>query len=99
MGLGRPFAIDPDFPRRLLAEAAGDEPVPRARLGFGQRLPRWLRESLPVRLVNAQGEAAWYYRQILALARDEDPDPRLGLLTALRRHYRDELRILRRRHA
>ncbi|MEM9300970.1 MAG: NADH:flavin oxidoreductase/NADH oxidase family protein [Pseudomonadota bacterium] len=99
IGLGRPFALDPDFPQRLLAAEADDAPLPRAELSFGSRLPRWLRESLPIRLINAQGEAAWYYRQILALARGEQPNRGLGLLTALQRHYRDEMRILRRRHA
>ncbi|NND59621.1 MAG: NADH:flavin oxidoreductase/NADH oxidase family protein [Gammaproteobacteria bacterium] len=98
IGLARPLCVEPDLP---LAFFSGDRTEARRdeqhlRLGRGI-----LRPTSPVgavRALNAQGAAAWYYRQIIRLADGLDADPELGFARALRQHFFDEYRLgLRRR--
>jgi 2,4-dienoyl-CoA reductase-like NADH-dependent reductase (Old Yellow Enzyme family) len=93
VGLARPLCVNPDFAAQLVAGEAS--PAPRyedeLRLGNG-----WLRPSSPIgaiRILNTQGGAAWYYRQILRLADGLAPDPGLPFGKALRDHFVDEYRI------
>ncbi len=99
VGLGRPLCVDPDLPRGLL-----DGSVDRAvawerilRLGPGRLLgtasPLFL-----LKVINVQGQMAWFYQQLLRLAAGEEADPRLGLISALIRHNLGERRVARRRH-
>jgi 2,4-dienoyl-CoA reductase-like NADH-dependent reductase (Old Yellow Enzyme family) len=98
VGLARPLCVDPDLPQRLIAGTVdrAESPERGLRLGPG----RLLGPASPVfllKFLNVQGEVAWFYRQIIGLARGEAPDTGLGLRSALFRHFRDEIRLSRRR--
>jgi len=98
VGLARPFCVDPDLPKRLIEGTVdrAESPERDLRLGPG----RLLGPASPVfllKFLNVQGEVAWFYRQIIRLARGEAPDTGLGLRSALFRHFRDEIRLSRRR--
>ncbi len=49
------------------------------------------------KLFNVQGEAAWFYRQIIRLADGAEPDPSLSLRRALFTHFATELKVAKRR--
>ena len=93
IGLARPLCVDPALPRALLdgsiTEATRWED--RLRLGpgpFGPTSP--IKE---VRGFNHQAAAAWFYRQILALADDRPQPTDLAARTALRLHLFGEARM------
>lgn len=99
VGMGRPLCVDPDLPRGLLdgsvAQAIAWEQ--RLRLGPG----RLLGSASPVfliKLINVQGQMAWFYQQLLRLAAGDEPDSRLGIVSALIRHNIGERRVARQRH-
>jgi len=98
LGIARPLCVDPDLPRRLLDGSvnAGESPERHLRLGPG----RLLGPTSPIplcRSLNTQGEAAWFYRQIIRWAEGREPRRDLTLGRALVEHFTDELRLSRRR--
>jgi 2,4-dienoyl-CoA reductase-like NADH-dependent reductase (Old Yellow Enzyme family) len=97
VGLARPLCVQTDAPRRLLEGTA--EVLPTKERGLHLR-PRLLGPASPLflfKVINIQGEAAWFYRQIVRLGEGQDPDLRLGLLRALYQHLSSELRLARAR--
>jgi len=97
IGLGRPLCVDVDLPRALI-----DDTVDGARryedelvLGGGWRGPA--SRFLLMRILNVQGEIAWFYRQLVRLGDGLEPKRDLGLLRALAAHLRNEARLGRRR--
>ncbi len=66
VGLGRPLAIDPDLPRRLLEGYAGET------------LPSY---ELPT-VAGMAGESEWYEAQIARMGRGEEPSRELGAVRA-----------------
>ena len=93
IGLARPLCTEPGLPARLIAgeASAARRDETHLRLGSGP-----LRPASPiaaVRALNSQGSAAWYYRQIIRLSEDREPDPDLSFVRALCRHFVDEYRL------
>lgn len=76
IGLGRPLALDPDLPRKLLA---GEE---------GGPLPSY---ALPT-VLGLVGESEWYEHQIGRLGDGRDPDPRLHAVVGATTFVAGELR-------
>jgi hypothetical protein len=76
-----------------------------AAISYERGLPfksRWFGPASPIMLfkfINVQGETAWFYRQIVHLARGEAPDRNLSLLRALGQHVLGEIALARRRGA
>jgi 2,4-dienoyl-CoA reductase-like NADH-dependent reductase (Old Yellow Enzyme family) len=68
VGVGRPLAVIPDFPARLLR---GEQPVIAAPT------------RLPVRALASIAELSWYTEQIQRIARGEAPAPDYGRWSAL----------------
>ena len=62
-------------------------------LRLGNGLLRPASPIAAVRALNSQGSAAWYYRQIIRLSEDREPDTHLSFRQALRRHFVDEYRL------
>jgi 2,4-dienoyl-CoA reductase-like NADH-dependent reductase (Old Yellow Enzyme family) len=80
VGLGRPLALDPGLPRKLLA---GED---------GRPLPSYALPSV----LGLAGESEWYEHQIGRLGDGRDPDPRVHAATAAGRFVTGEgLRGLR----
>jgi 2,4-dienoyl-CoA reductase-like NADH-dependent reductase (Old Yellow Enzyme family) len=69
VGLARPLAVDPSFPRRLLEGTSEGIHLPHHTIGL---------QSL-----DALAEVAWYTRQLSRMSRGGDADRRLGARTAL----------------
>jgi 2,4-dienoyl-CoA reductase-like NADH-dependent reductase (Old Yellow Enzyme family) len=61
IGLGRPMALEPDLPARLLNGAEGSRHAPEVRLGWG-RFDGYL-------------EVAWHAQQLQRMGRGLEPDP------------------------
>ena len=98
IGLARPLCVTPELPRQLMAGEVDRAESWEAGLRFGPG--RWLGPMSPIqlfKLFNVQGEAAWFYRQIIRLAEGREPEPGLSLRRALFTHYGTELAIVRRR--
>jgi 2,4-dienoyl-CoA reductase-like NADH-dependent reductase (Old Yellow Enzyme family) len=93
IGIARPMCVDVDVARRLI-----DGSIDAAR-SYEQSLPlagRWTGPTSPlqsVQFLNVQGEVAWFYRQLLRLADNMEPDRSLGILGALGRHLMTETRL------
>jgi hypothetical protein len=71
IGVARPMALVPDYPRRVLA---------------GETVPRVAARRLGLRsLEHLEGasELAWYYHQIARLGRGLEPDPSASAFRAL----------------
>ena len=98
IGIARPLCVTPDLPRRLITGEVERAESWEAGLRFGPG--KWLGPTSPVQLLklfNVQGEAAWFYRQIIRLADGLEPAPGLSLRKALFKHYGTELAVVRRR--
>ncbi len=93
IGIARPLCSEPDLPNRLIADnaTAAIRYEDNIRLGNGFWGPNSNNSSL--KALNAQAGAAWYYRQIIHLAKNEPVNPTLTARQALIDHYRDEFRI------
>lgn len=103
IGLGRPFCLVPDVAARLRSGDRSPLPAPERRLRIG---PGPLSPASPSRLVrslNAQGATAWFYEQLVRLARGESPATRpgwaAGTLVRQLRHDATRARARRRRAA
>jgi 2,4-dienoyl-CoA reductase-like NADH-dependent reductase (Old Yellow Enzyme family) len=68
VGLARPLALEPDLPRRLFADPEASITVDPVRL-YSSGL-------------SSAAEAAWFWMQLRALARGEEPDRSLSALRA-----------------
>ncbi len=100
LGIARPFCVEPDFPRRLLAGSPDALPSPEAhlRLGRGPLGPH--SSSTDVRAYNAQAATAWFYRQIERMGAGEGPASRPGhVMPVLLRYLWRERRRARQRRA
>ena len=72
VGLARPLALDPDFPRRALAGSVGRSLAAPFRLRS--------------RVLAMTAEAAWYGEQMARMAAGRDPDPGITPLGAALRY-------------
>ena len=97
IGLGRPFCVMPDLARQLLNRGCEQLPAPEKKLYLKPRLFGPASPLLPARIINVQGEVAWFYRQIIRLAAGKHPEFDLGLLRAFLAHTAGELRRTRAR--
>ena len=92
IGLARPFCLDPDFPRRMMAGTLAALPVPEDRLVLGRGYWGPNSTSTTLRALNNQCQAGWYYDQIERLAEGLAPElglsPRRALLAHLRKDFR-----------
>ncbi len=93
IGLARPLCVDPDLPSKLLQGQVDSAPRDEQRLRLGRGVLGPASGMSLFRTLNSQGAAAWYYRQIIRLARGKQPDPSLDFRRALVRHFRDEYRL------
>jgi 2,4-dienoyl-CoA reductase-like NADH-dependent reductase (Old Yellow Enzyme family) len=97
VGIARPFCVMPDLPSRILSGDIEQLPAPEEDIRLG---PGILSSTSPlhsVRTLNGQAEFAWFYRQIIELSEDREPDLALGTWSALFAHFRRELGLARRR--
>jgi 2,4-dienoyl-CoA reductase-like NADH-dependent reductase (Old Yellow Enzyme family) len=93
IGLGRPLCVDPAVPAGLLDGSVAEAPRTEAQLKLAQT--GYFSPASPLfllRALNIVGTQAWYYQQLFRLADGREADLGLGLLRALWRYYRDELR-------
>ncbi|MBX7082843.1 MAG: NADH:flavin oxidoreductase/NADH oxidase family protein [Nannocystaceae bacterium] len=81
LGLGRPLAVEPDLPARLLDGSADAARETKVNLGI-----RMLDDALQV---------LWYQQQIHRMGRGLEPDPSLGRVCALARGLGEQLRTRR----
>ncbi len=93
VGLARPLCVDPELPRALLAGDVEEAPRWERGLSLGAGPLGPASSSRTVRGFNHQASAAWFYRQILALADGRRPETGLTARRVLSRHLRDEFRL------
>ncbi|KAJ5791306.1 uncharacterized protein N7518_008317 [Penicillium psychrosexuale] len=66
VGIGRPAAIDPKFPRLLLDESVGDD---EAQMPLNKAPIPWYTRFLPLPLIGAGAESTYYAAQIQRLGK------------------------------
>ncbi|KAJ5503017.1 Aldolase-type TIM barrel [Penicillium fimorum] len=66
VGIGRPAAIDPRFPRVLLDESVGDD---EAQMPLNKAPVPWYTRFLPLQLIGAGAESMYYAAQIQRLGK------------------------------
>ena len=95
IGMGRPFCVMPDVPRRLLNGTVDQAPTPEKTLRYG---PGFLgphsRNDL-LRLINNFSTQAWFCMQLIHMGQGLDPDPNMSLMGAMARYERHERRCAR----
>lgn len=97
IGLARPFCVDPDLPKKLLAGSEAPLPTPESSIRLGPG-PLGRRSGIrAMRTLNAGAEVAWFYRQIIELGDGRDPVVPIGAWPALVGHLSRELKTARRR--
>ena len=97
IGVGRPFCVEPDLARRLLAGSSEPLPAPEKSIRLGPGLLGRASPIRSIRTLNGQAEVAWFYRQIIELSEGGEPDVPLGAWSALFGHFAREAGIARRR--
>lgn len=90
VGIGRPFCVDPGFPRRVLAGDGAPLPAPERAFGDGRGPWSPASRSASVRALHAQAATAWCYAQQYRLAEGQDADLRLRPSVVLVRHLARE---------
>jgi hypothetical protein len=100
VGVARPFCLDPDFPKRMLAGQMERLPVPEDKLVLGTGYWGPNSPSGSLRTLNNLCQAGWYYRQIERLGAGHSPLPDLSPLQAMLAHLgKDYYRGFRRKLA
>lgn len=98
IGLGRPLCTDPDFPNKILDGSTSAAPDYQPDLVLGKGYWGNNSTSSSVRGINNQGQAGWYYHQIVCLAKDQPLNLKLGVLGAFVRHMsQDFIKVMRRK--
>lgn len=99
IGIARPFCTMPDFPNLMLNGQLERTPVDEKNLVLGKG---WLGSGSKVGLIKAinnQGQAGWYYHQMIRLARHQQPDLDVGVFSAFCRQMLNDWRLVYRRRA
>lgn len=91
IGLARPFCLEPDFPKRMMAGTLAALPVPEDRLVLGTGFMGPNSTSAILRALNNQCQAGWYYHQIERLGAGLPPQPGLSPWRALLAHFGKDL--------
>ena len=98
IGIARPFCVDPDFPKKILAKQLESLPVNEDHLKLGQGYWGPNSASSYLRGLNNFAHAGWYYHQIEQMAAGLIPELAYGPLRALLAHMvHDTARALRRK--
>jgi 2,4-dienoyl-CoA reductase-like NADH-dependent reductase (Old Yellow Enzyme family) len=90
IGLARPLIMDPDLPRKLMHQETESAVCIEKELMIK---PAWLGPRSPFftwRLINIQGQQAWFYHQLQRMGQGLPADRRMGLLSGLVRHELSE---------
>ena len=97
IGIARPFCVDPTFPHKLLSGETDTAPCGEKGLLLGKG---WLgprSRFSAIRALNNQGQVAWFYQQILRLARDQPLMQNKPVLRSFVRHTINEIKVNQRR--
>ncbi len=98
IGLARPFCVEPEFPRSLLAGTLEKLPTHERDLFLGDGALGPKSSSATVRVLNTLANTSWYYHQIVQLADGQPLDLDLSAKGALARHMkRDTTKALKRK--
>lgn len=98
IGLGRPLCTLPNAPKQLLDGAITELPDESRDLKFGRGLLGNNSSNATIKALNAQGNVAWYYQQILRLAKLQTPSKSKGILLPLIKHFgREYYKAIRRK--
>lgn len=87
IGLARPFCVQPDFPNLLMDGTIQELPKNEVNLSFGKGFLSRSSKNDMIRSLGSQGEAGWYYYQILRLSEGKAAEPNLGMVKALFSHF------------
>jgi len=100
IGIARPFCVDPDFPKKMLAGQLELLPVNEDHLKLGRGYWGPNSSSSYLRGLNDYAHIGWYYHQIEQMAAGLDPELVYGPLRALLAHLvHDTGRAIRRKFA
>ncbi len=97
IGIARPFCVDPDFPKKLFDGSITEAPRGEQDLvlGSGWRGPR--SHLKLIKAINNQGQAGWFYQQIIRLAKQQPLMLNKRVLASFIGHTINEIKINKRR--
>ena len=93
IGLGRPLCSEPDLVNNLLSGHKSSAILYENILELG---PWILGLNSPFKMIKSNNRVAqvyWCYRQILEIADKKDVDPKISLISALIKHFRDDAKL------
>jgi 2,4-dienoyl-CoA reductase-like NADH-dependent reductase (Old Yellow Enzyme family) len=73
IGIGRPFCVEPDLPKRILSGSDQALPTPERKLRLGPGPLSRASSARSIRTLNAGAEVAWFYRQRFRVSRARLP--------------------------
>lgn len=97
IGIARPFCVRPDFPQLMLEGKLDQTPVNEHELVLGKGSLSPASPYKSIRAINNQGQAGWYYRQMIRIARHQDPDPAPGIFRTFCAQMLNDWRLVLRR--
>ncbi len=86
IGMGRPFCVMPDLPRRLLDGTLDQAPTPEKTLRYGPGFLGPNSKNDLIRLINNFSTQAWFCMQLIRMGQGQDPDPGMSLMRAMARY-------------
>ncbi len=92
IGLARPFCVDAEIARKLISGALAWCPKQEDELYLGEGWLSPASRSRTIQAVNNQGQAGWYYHQIIRLSQGLPPEMDLGVFQAFCRHMTGDFR-------
>ncbi|MBL4622576.1 MAG: NADH:flavin oxidoreductase/NADH oxidase family protein [Immundisolibacteraceae bacterium] len=97
IGMARPFAADPEIARKLLNNSVQQTPIVEQHKRIG---PGMLGLNSPigiVKMITMQGQVGWFAEQITRAADQQPPNPGIGVLPAMVKMVRTEMKTAKAR--
>ncbi|RLA09942.1 MAG: NADH:flavin oxidoreductase [Gammaproteobacteria bacterium] len=98
IGMSRPFAADPELARGLLDGSLQQVPAIEQDKRLG---PGFLSQNSRigiVKMITMQGQVGWFAEQMTRIADNQPPNPDIGILPAMIKMVRTEMKTAKARH-
>ncbi len=98
IGMSRPFAADPDLAKGLLDGSLQQVPIIENHKRLGPGLLSQNSNIGIVKMITMQGQVGWFAEQMTRMADNQPPNPDIGVLGAMIKMVRTEMKTAKARH-